>query len=44
VTLKVVEGGIADEIAVLAILERAVGPAGAIEGVVLHGDNVHSGE
>jgi hypothetical protein len=44
ITLEVVERGIADEVAVLAILERPVGPAGAIEGVVLHGNNVHSGE
>jgi hypothetical protein len=44
VTLEVVEGGITDEVAVLAILEGPVGPAGAIEGVVLHGDNVHGGE
>jgi hypothetical protein len=44
VTLEVVERGVADKIAVLAVLERAVGPAGAIERVVLHGDNVHSGE
>jgi hypothetical protein len=44
VTLEVVEGGVANEVAVLAILERAVGPAGAVEGIVLHGDNVHGGE
>jgi hypothetical protein len=44
VTLKVVKGGVTDEVAVLAVLERSVGPAGAIKGVVLHGDNVHSGE
>jgi hypothetical protein len=44
VALEVVERGIADEVAILAVLERAVGPAGAVEGVVLHGDNVHGGE
>jgi hypothetical protein len=44
VALEVVERSVADEVAVLAILERPVGPAGAIEGVVLHGNNVHSGE
>jgi hypothetical protein len=43
VTLEVVERGIADEVAILAVLERAIGPAGAIEGVVLHGKNVHDG-
>jgi hypothetical protein len=39
--LEVLERGIADEVAVLAVLEGAVGPAGAIEGVVLHGNDVH---
>jgi hypothetical protein len=43
VTFEVLERGVAHEVAVLAVLERAVGPAGAIEGVVLHGDNVHDG-
>jgi hypothetical protein len=44
VALEVVERGIADKVAILAVLERAVGPAGAVEGVVLHGDDVHGGE
>jgi hypothetical protein len=44
VTLEVVERGVTNEIAVLAVLERAVGPAGAVEGIILHGDNVHSEE
>jgi hypothetical protein len=41
VALEVLEGGVAHEVAVLTVLEGAEGPAGTIEGVVVHGDNVH---
>jgi hypothetical protein len=44
VTLEVLERGIAHKVAVLAVLQQALGPAGAVEGVVLHGNNVHGGE
>jgi hypothetical protein len=44
VTLEVVERGVTDKVAVLAVLKWAVGPAGAVEGVVLHGDSVHDRE
>jgi hypothetical protein len=43
VTLKVVERSVAHEVAVLAVLQWAVGPAGAVKGVVLHCDDVHNG-
>jgi hypothetical protein len=39
--LEVVERGVAHQVAVLAVLQWAVGPTGAIEGVVVHGNNVH---
>jgi hypothetical protein len=41
--LEVLERGVAHEVAVLTVLQRAVGPAGAVEGVVVQGDNVHDG-
>jgi hypothetical protein len=41
--LEVLERGVAHEVAVLTILQWAEGPAGAVEGVVVHGDNVHDG-
>jgi hypothetical protein len=44
VALEVVERGVAYKVAVLAVLQRAIGPAGAVEGIVLHGDNVHGGK
>jgi hypothetical protein len=43
VTLEVLKHSVAHEVAVLAVLKRAVGSAGAIKGVVLHGNNVHDG-
>jgi hypothetical protein len=43
VTFEVLERGVAHEVEVLTVLQRAVGPAGAVEGVVLHCDDVHNG-
>jgi hypothetical protein len=39
--LEVLEGGIAHEVAVLTVLQWAISPAGAVEGVIVHGDDVH---
>jgi hypothetical protein len=44
VALEILKCGIAHKVAVLTILERAESPAGALEGVVLHGNDVHDGE
>jgi hypothetical protein len=43
VTLEVLERGVAHEVAVLTVLQWAESPAGAVKGVVLHGDDVHYG-
>jgi predicted alpha/beta hydrolase family esterase len=40
-TLEVLERSVAHEVAVLTVLQWAVSPASAVEGVVLHGDDVH---
>jgi hypothetical protein len=39
--LKVLKRGVAHKVAVLTVLQWAVSPASAVEGVVLHGDDVH---
>jgi hypothetical protein len=44
VTLEVVERGVAYEVTVLVVLKGAVGPAGAVKRVILHGDDVHNRE
>jgi hypothetical protein len=41
--LEVLKRGIAHKVAVLTVLQRAVSPAGAVKGVVVHSNDVHDG-
>jgi hypothetical protein len=41
--LEVLERGVAHKVAVLAVLQWAVGPASAVKGVVAHSNDVHDG-
>jgi hypothetical protein len=42
--LEIFQCGVTDEVAVLAVLGWAEGPASTVEGVVLHRDDTHGKE